>query len=433
MSATRAALIVPLAVGAGVLAARALAAYAPAFTASGFAQPIAVATNWHWFGALLLAALGISAAIAGYAYLRTLALLRAGSGDAPSIWLVVGIAAATLICAWFAPAIFSSDVYAYAAYGEMARTGIAAYSHAPLPAGNPIFAAAVWQWGNPPPACVYGPTFVAIASATLSTFAAFGTVAQLDGLRALAGLALVLCGVAAYAAYPGERRERLAAAATIALNPVAIWCAAEGHNDALALAVVLGGFALLRRAPTSGAALVALAGSIKAPGLVAALPLVFASPRARFGAISGIAVSLAVSYPLVRALLADTAPGGHYAPQASLQAIFGAFPLVAVVAAIAACALLVRAAVAHLRAGEPAAWVYLALALWVLVPNPYPWYALWLVAVAALAPGTRVSVAALLLSLTSLLRYVPDAVAAPNEPLAVALGILSILPFAALR
>jgi hypothetical protein len=144
-------------------------------------------------------------------------------------------------------------------------------------------------------------------------------------------------------------------------------------------------------------------------------------------------VTLVLSYPLIRALVTDTAPGGHYAPQASLQAIFGAYPILAAVAALAACALLVRAAIVRLRRGEPAGWVYLALALWVLVPNPYPWYALWLVAVAALAPGTRVAAASLLLSLASLLRYVPDAIAAPNEPVAVLLGIVAMLPFAVLR
>ena len=432
MNSARLALVVPIALGAGALAARALLTYAPASTASGFAQPIAVATNWHAFGAVLLGALALATAIGGWAYLRVLTLLRAGGEDV-SILFITSVSAAALACAWVAPALFSSDVYAYAAYGEMARTGIAAYSHAVLPPGNPIFAAAIWQWGNPPPACVYGPAFVAAAAATLSALAPFGTPAQLDGLRALASLALILCAVAAYAAYPGNRRERLAAAATIALNPVAIWCAAEGHNDALALAVVLCGFALLRRAPATGAAIVALAGTIKAPGLVAALPIVFTSPRARYGALAGIAVTLALSYPLMRALVSDTAPAGHYAPQASLQAIFAAFPVAAAVAALAACTLLVRAAIPHVRRGEPAGWVYLALALWVLVPNPYPWYALWLVAVAALAPGTRVAAASLLLSLTSLLRYVPDAIAAPNEPVAVVLGIVAILPFAVLR
>ncbi len=432
MKAARLALVVPIALGAGALAARALLTYAPPSTASGFAQPVAVVTNWHAFGALLLAALALATALAGWAYLRVLAMLRAEREDV-SILFITSVSGAAIACAWFAPALFSSDVYAYAAYGEMARTGIAAYSHAVLPAGNPIFAAAIWQWGNPPPACVYGPAFVAAAAATLTALAPFGVLAQLDGLRALASLALILCAVAAYAAYPGDRRERLAAAATIALNPVAIWCAAEGHNDALALAVVLCGFALLRRTPATGAAIVALAGTIKAPGLVAALPLVFTSQRARFGALAGIAVTLALSYPLVRALVTDTAPGGHYAPQASLQAIFAAYPALAAVAALAACILLVRAAIPHLRRGEPDGWIYLALALWVLVPNPYPWYALWLVAAAALAPGTRVAAASLLLSLTSLLRYVPDAVAAPNEPMAVVLGIVAILPFAVLR
>ncbi|HTA37585.1 MAG TPA: hypothetical protein VK760_00845 [Candidatus Acidoferrales bacterium] len=433
MIATRVALLVALAMAAGSLAARALATYAPVSTAAGFAQPIAVATDWHAFGALLLAALAVATALAGWAYLRVLSLLRAGAADDLSIGLVACVSAAAIACAWFAPAIFSSDVYAYAAYGEMARTGIAAYSHAVLPSGDPIFAAAIWQWGNPPPACVYGPAFVAIAGATLSALAPFGTLVQLDGLRALAGVALVLSAIAAYAAYPGQRRERLAAAATIGLNPVAIWCAAEGHNDALALAVVLCGYALLRRAPATGAALAALAGSIKAPGLIAALPLVFSSQRARFGAIAGIVVSLVVSYPLVRALVTQTAPGGHYAPQASLQAAFGAYPILAAVVAVAACAFLVRKAMPHLRGREPEGWVYLALALWVLVPNPYPWYGLWLVAAAALAPGTRVAAVALLLSLTSLLRYAPDAIAAPNEPAAIALGMLAIVPFALLR
>jgi hypothetical protein len=433
MNAARCALIVPLALAAGALAARALLVDAPPSTASGFAQPVAVVTNWHAFGALLLAALALAVATGGWAYLRVLALLREGKGGDISLAFIASVCAIAIACAWFAPAIFSSDVYAYATYGEMARVGIAPYSHAILPAGNPVFDAAVWQWGNPPPACVYGPAFVAIAAATLSTFAPLGTFAQLDGLRLLASLALIVCALAAYAAYPGERRERLAAAAAIALNPVAIWCAAEGHNDALALAVVLCGFALLRRAPATGAAIVALAGAIKAPGLAAAFPLAFASQRARFGAIAGIVVTLAVSYPLVRALVTDTAPGGHYAPQASLQAVFGALPILAAVAALAACAFLARAAVAHLRRGEPAGWVYAALAVWVLVPNPYPWYALWLVAVAALAPGTRASYAALLLSLTSLLRYAPDAIAAPNEPVAILLGIIAVVPFAVLR
>ena len=68
MKAARLALVVPIALGAGALAARALLEYAPASTASGFAQPVAVVTNWHAFGAILLATLALATAIGGWAY-----------------------------------------------------------------------------------------------------------------------------------------------------------------------------------------------------------------------------------------------------------------------------------------------------------------------------------------------------------------------------
>lgn len=427
MNAARYAAIVAAALAAGTLAARALLRFAPAATANAFAQPLPVATDWNAFGALLLLALALSVAVAGWAYFRVLAALR--DGDDLPLAAIAGIAALALCAAAFAPVLYSSDVYAYAAYGEMARTGIAPYSHVPLPAGNAVFDAAIWQWGNPPPLCVYGPAFVAAAAGTLALFAPLGTLAQLDGLRALACVAFLLCVLAAYAAYPGDERARRLAAATIGLNPVALWCAAEGHNDALALAVALAGFALLRRgSPALGAAVAGLSGAFKAPGLAAAIPLLFTSNRARIGALAGIAGAVALSYPLLYAAATDLAPGGHYAPQASLQAIFAFVPALAPLVAIAACAWLARAGAVRLRRGENEGWIYLALAAWVLVPNPYPWYGLWLVAAAAVAPGTRAASAALLLSLTSLLRYAPDAVAAPNEPVAVLLGLVAVAP-----
>jgi len=428
MTATRVAIVVPLAFAADALIARVLLIHTPA-PAAALAQPLAVVTDWGALGASLLAGLAIVTIAGGWAYLT---LLRDDPGEGTSLSFIAGVCALALVCAWLVPVIFSSDVFAYAAYGEMARIGMNPYSHSALPAGNPIFAAAIWQWGNPPPVCVYGPAFVAAATAVVAAFAPLGTLFQLDGLRVLASVALLLCGAGAYVAYPGERRDRSIAAMTIGLNPVAIWCAAEGHNDALALAVVLCGFMLFRRAPGAGAALVAFAGLVKAPGLAAALPLAFVE-RARLGAIAGIVAVAALSYPLVRALATDVAPGGHYAPQASLQAIFGASPALAVAAAAIACALLARTGVLRLRRREPSGWVFLVLAAWVLVPNPYPWYGLWLVAAAALAPGTRAAAASLLLSLTALLRYIPDAVTAPNEPIAVLIGVASVLPFALLR
>ena len=67
-----------------------------------------------------------------------------------------------------------------------------------------------------------------------------------------------------------------------------------------------------------------------------------------------------------------------------------------------------------------------------LVPNPYPWYGVWLLAVAAFAPGTRGAAVLLGLSLTALLRYIPDAVATPGPSVSIGLSLLALAPFAAL-
>ncbi len=321
-------------------------------------------------------------------------------------------------------------MYAYAAYGEMARLGIGPYSHAPLPSGNALFDAAVWQWGNPPPICVYGPAFVAISDGIVSLTSRFAPLAALGALRVLSTCALLVAGALAYAAYDGNRAARLRAAVIIAGNPIGIWCAAEGHNDALALCVALAGFALARASAPAGAALAALSGAVKGPGILAALPIALRDPRARIGAIVGAVATILVSIPLLRAAATQVAPAGHYAPEASLQAIFGAFPPLAIAAALAAFVALARAGYVRIARGDAGGWPYLALAAWVLIPNPYPWYGLWLLAVAAVAPRSRASLVAIALSFTSLLRYAPDAIGAPNEPVSVVLGILATLPLA---
>ncbi|MEO6836029.1 MAG: hypothetical protein ABI231_09030 [Candidatus Tumulicola sp.] len=446
VKALRIALAIPGAFLAAALVMRTLGIHAPESVATDLAQPLAVVTNWSAYGAAQLGALMAALALAMWAYLRIVALGRGAVPGRPgSVLVVAGIAAFALLCAACVPVIFSSDVYAYAAYGELARLGADPYAHGLLPHGNALFDAAIVQWGNPPPACVYGPAFVAIAEAIVSLAAPFGAVVQLDGLRTLSSGALVLCVVLAYAAYPGSRADRLTAAATIGLNPVAIWGAAEGHNDALALAIALGGFALARRGLLGiGAAVVAFSGSVKLPGIAAAIPLVLANRRAAIGAVAGAAATLTISAPLFASVATRLAPHGRYAPQASFQAIViplarllvpadGLASVVTWAIAAAAAAAFAAMAAAMLRRRQPEGWTYFALAGWLLVPNPYPWYALWLLAVAAVAPGSRGAAALLALSFASLLRYVPDAVGAPAPGVAIALGIAATLPFALLR
>jgi hypothetical protein len=329
--------------------------------------------------------------------------------------------------------MLSSDVYAYATYGEMATRGLDPYSHEPLTLADPIFAAAIRQWGNPPPVCVYGPLFVAISRALLAATAGLGVAAQLDWLRALAMSALLACVPLAYLAFaPLGQRARLVAAAAIALNPVALWSAAEGHNDALFLAFALAGFALVRRFGVGvGTGIVAFSASIKAPGAIAALAFVLAQRgrNARLASLAGLIVAgallLAWCLPAAVEIARGAAHGGRYLPSVSLSDIG---PLCTIVIV----GLLTIVGIRALLRGEIDGWATLALALWCALPNPYPWYALWFLPVAALAPRSRAAAIIVALSLTTTLRYLPDVYGQINPLTNVGLSLLAFAPLLAL-
>jgi hypothetical protein len=429
---------IPAVFAAAAAISWALLARAPAHVAVDLRQPLVVATNWGAYGAAFLAVLFGALAVASIAYVAAL------QHETLRLSTVLTACAAALACAWAMPVLFSSDVYAYATYGELARLGADPYGHAALPAGNPLFAAAIWQWGNPPPACVYGPLFVALCGQVLALLHGFGVAAQLDGLRLLASLALIACGALAFAAYRGTHAQRTLAAATIALNPAAIWCCAEGHNDAIALAIVLAGYALAAGGRfAAGAIVAALSATVKLPGIAAAVPFLWENGRARIGALLGIAAALGLAAPQLQRAALHVVPHGTYAPQASFQAVV--LPLArlmvpgdtaATVAAwllafVLALLCAVRGAVL-IESGQAEGWLHAALGAWLLVPNPYPWYAVWLLPMAALAPRSRAAAVALALSFTALLRYVPDAAGAPGPLGSALLGVAATLPLVGL-
>lgn len=429
---------IPAALLAAAVATRVLLARTPSDVAIALAQPVPVVNGWGALGAaaFVLLALALAVAFAAYAHVVVRGAPVAGLRSPASVG---ALCAFGLACAWAAPAVFSSDVYAYAAYGELARMGSDPYAHALLPHGVPLFDAAIVQWGNPPPACVYGLPFVWLSAGVIATTAAIGAVAGLDGLRLVSSLALVACGLLAYVAYRGDRAARLTAAATVALNPAALWCAAEGHNDALALAIVLSGITLARLGATGvGAYLAACAGCIKLPALLGGGPAA-TGRRGWAGAALGAGTALAASAPAIAGAVAHLAPHARYAPQASLQAVV--YPLMAALldagtatrvtwgiaaAAAAACG---WTALRTLRRGDREGWAYAALGGWLLLPNPYPWYGLWLAAIAAGAPKTRAALTLLALTLASLLRYLPDAVFTGTPAPQAWLGVAATLPY----
>ncbi|HEV3153102.1 MAG TPA: hypothetical protein VGZ02_04805 [Candidatus Baltobacteraceae bacterium] len=433
----RLSLLIPIAFLAGSAAARLALLHHPSSIAPDLAQPLPVVTYWKTFGGTMAFTLFGALAIATIAYVAVLrrvdATPRRGA-RAAMVYSALACAAALTF-----PVVFSSDVYAYAGYGDLALHGTSPYAHVRVTASDPLLAAMIWQWGNPPPMCVYGPAFVWLAQLVVATLLPLGAAAPLWALRVIACASLVSCAPLAYAAFDrfGER-TRAAAAAGIALNPLAVWNAAAGHNDALALAAVLGGFVLASRVRiAAGAAAVALSTLIKAPALLACAGMLVAAwpDRARFnktstGAVCGILIAVALCAPLTLGVHAHLAPEGKYAPQFSPQYVLATVFPVWIAAAIVAIAagVLIIAGVMRLAANQRSGALCAALAIWIAIPNPYPWYALWLLPVAFLAWDSLPAWAIVATSLTIALRFYPEATWA-NFPTVPAIT-LTLLMFA---
>lgn len=405
----------------GAIVSRLWLIHAPANLSIDLAQPLVVATWWGAFGAQLLVILYLTLALAFAAYLRA---LRAP----PSLRTTVIISAFALAAGLFWQPIFSSDIYAYAAYGEMALRGINPYSHATM-LGDPFVVAAQWQWSGNLPVCVYGEAFVLIASALVALTKSFGVAATLYGFRIASCCAFLACALLLRqvgGARDDERGRR--AAMFLALNPVAIWSACEGHNDTWMLALVLGGMVLYRRHPVLGAALSVVSGAIKVPGMApgAAVALLQWISSRRWqpllGAFVGLVVVAFASAPIAVALTTN-ASHGHYQPFVSVQSLS---PVLAIVLALA---LLLRARAATTPVDRFCLFV---LAGWLAIPNPYPWYSLWLLPLAAWTTDRRIATAALLVTAVAMLRYIPDSVGTPSEAAAILLGLAALGAYAPL-
>ena len=332
---------------------------------------------------------------------------------------LVLIAAVALGCGLAVPHLLSDDVWAYAAYGALFAHGLDPAAHA-WHAGDVarlhdgLLDAAIARWGSLP-RDVYGPVFSAFSALIVAETRGAGTAAPVFALRASACIAYLACIALA--------RGRLAP--LLALQPVALWSAAEGHNDAFWLALVLAAL----RVQTTRARIATLitATAVKA---VAAVPLALAlaklprGARVRWG-ITAACITLAAYAPLLRSL-------AHPGPPSALPRLsFAAAALAArathswlPLAAAAAIALLAVAAMRRL--GAIRAPGRLALAAWLFVPAPEPWYALWILPVAAVTAGAggRALIAA---SLTGGFLYVQDAVGtAWDQPALIAAVMLAV-------
>jgi hypothetical protein len=420
---------VPLAFAAGAIVARLLAQAPPQHLAADFKQPLIVVTAWGSRG------IDFFVCIAAVVVLSTVALAFALGprwNAGPSLAATLVLAAFALGAAFAWPVVFSSDVYAYAAYGDAVVHGHNPYHAVPHAQHGAFVDAARWQWGGVSfPASVYGPLFIAVAA--LATLAAGDRLpATLWMLRILAAAAF-LASIVLFNDILAGRRHRRFAVAAYALNPIALWSIAEGHNDIFPLLALFGAFGLLRRGALRAAGL----GRGLAPAfkLIALVPAIVAplwiwgrrSPNAvRFGAATaiGLVLTAALALPLQLGTLVSITPHARYAPQFSFQSLVGLVPAAIVV--VAATVTGVRA----LARGESGGALWVAIAVWLAIPNPYPWYALWIVPLAVALPPSRASLALYLATIFGVIRYLPDAFGNVPQLAGNILTIVQLAPLA---
>lgn len=306
-----------------------------------------------------------------------------------------------------APPIGLSDVFNYVGYGRLAvEHGLNPYTDTLVrePA-DPVFAYATWpDWPNP-----YGPL------ATIA-FLPLGLTGVPEGLwlAKVAAAAASLAVVALTAACARELgRPVTPAVAFVGLNPVLlVYGVAGAHVDLLLVALSMAGvWLVLRRRAAPGGAALAAGVAVKVTGV---LPLAFAlagSPRRRDLAVGaagmGVAVgvlSVALFGPHLLSGVADqrevTSPRsvpGLLARGLGFDEMPGAFGVAAVAAFAIATAWLLRATWRGRDWLEAAGWATVALLLaltWLM-----PWYVVWLLPLAALAPAPRLRHAAAALTL----------------------------------
>jgi alpha-1,6-mannosyltransferase len=215
------------------------------------------------------AALGVGLALAGACALRLLRL-------APDLRLtrLLGWAALAHLCAASALALTSRDLFSNLAYGEMQLLGANPYLSGPRAlASRPLLELIAPRWLDTPSA--YGPilsmaSWVAAAAGAALRSPLWGASAAFKGLMLLCSLATLLLAYACARA-ARDAREGAEGFALVAFSPLLAWeVSAQAHNDG-ALVLALMAFAWAARRDREVVATLALAAGTLAK--LAAAPL----------------------------------------------------------------------------------------------------------------------------------------------------------------
>jgi alpha-1,6-mannosyltransferase len=352
-------------------------------------------------------------------YVATLAAARRLPGRA----IAIGVVAANLALV-LGPPLISQDVFGYLAFGRLGVLhGLDPYAHVAAEApADAVFPFVGWPFQHSP----YGPLFT-LGSYAIVPLGLAGGLWALKLIAALASLAAVALTARAAERTGGSARV---AAVFVGLNPVLLELAVGGaHNDTLVLVSIAGALALGAGALRFRSAAVALAAGVgvkASAGLM--LPFLILAPASRrerlragviaLGALALLAVVAMVGFGThgfgfldalgeqqqlvaTHSVPAETARwiGLHGLPT-WWRDLFAAGFLVALVIALWRTA---RGADWRAMAG----WATLALLLstaWLL-----PWYAVWLLPLAAVADSRGLRAAALLFCAYAVLIHLPIA------------------------
>jgi alpha-1,6-mannosyltransferase len=379
---------------------------------------------------------GLSSPLGGHGFQNLTLLMCAGyavvlvcARAVPWRALVAAIVAAHVILV-LGPPLVSQDVFGYLGYARLgALHGLDPYTHVPAEApGDAVFPFVGWPFKHSP----YGPLFT-LGSYALAPLGLAGGLWALKAVAAVSSLGAV--ALVGYGAHTLGRSWKWPVA-FVGLNPVLLELAVGGaHNDtlvmaALALALVLAARGQARaRAPAGGlrgAAVSVVAGmGVKiAAGVV--LPFVVLAPRhwhERAKVLVGAALAVAGLLVLGLAGFGSHALGfldavgeqqqlvaSHSVPAetARLVGLSGTPTWWRHLYLAAFCVVLVVTMWRTLRGSDwrvMAGWATLALLVstaWLL-----PWYAIWLLPLAALGGDRRLTAATLLFCAYAILIHLP--------------------------
>ena len=342
--------------------------------------------------------------------------------------LAIGAIVAAQLLFLLAPPLLSQDVFSYIAYARLDVVhSLNPYTHSP----SDVPTDAVYGFaGSKNATSAYGPLFT-IASFPL---AKLGVASAFWALKAIVFAATLGIVALTWRCARLLGRDPVPAALFVGLNPlVLVHVVAGAHNDALMMLFVMGGtLALLAGRPAVSGALESIAVGLKASaGLVA--PFMFTGARERAKLVAGAAVAallmLATSLAAFgsRALDALILIGQNQErtsewsiPQRiadGIGALTGGDPdsIVHFTRALGALALLAVLVVllreAWRRREQPGYWIAAAgwatLALLLATAWLVPWYAIWLLPLAALSNDRRLVIASLALCAYMMVIAVP--------------------------